>query len=118
MKKVGTFWYVLAKSGSDPAYYIDVLRSKLTFSVQFYLVLLLILSIVDVGLFRVRDLPVFLNQANTESAQIVASLPDTFNVAYGTDGQLTTHGVTLPYTIPFDHGTQRITFNSTQAVLG
>src|SRR5258708_12529395 len=82
MRKLKTFWYVLTKSATEPAYYRDVLKTKLRFSLQFYVVLLFFLSIIDVLLFRVRDVPKFFKDMDQESPHAVSVLPNTFKVSY------------------------------------
>lgn len=99
MKKLRTFWHVLTKSTSDPAYYIEVLRSPLFFSVKFFLFLLLLLSVCDVVVFRVREIPLFITSLTKESEHALSQLPDTFTVAYTPDGKLSTQGVARPFAV-------------------
>src|SRR5258708_258250 len=101
MRKLKTFWYVVNKVATETGYYRDVLKTKLRFSLQFYVVLLFFLSIIDVLLFRVRDVPKFFKDMDQESAHAVSVLPNTFKVSYiQHSGVLESTGMTFPFSIP------------------
>ena len=115
MKKLRTFWYVLTRSASDPAYYSDVLRTKMSYSLKFFFLLLFLLSIVDCILFRMRDIPKLISDIDQESTHLVLQIPDSFSVAYSPNGTLTTHGITLPFT--FGAGDIAKSYGSTQGLV-
>ncbi len=95
MKWITRFWFIFSRSASEPVYYLQILRSKFSSSLVFYLVLLLFLSIVDGAIIRLRDVPRIISALDIQTSRIVNDLPPTFTTNYSA-GKLSFEGISLP----------------------
>lgn len=95
MLRPKTFFYSLSKSATEPQYYIDVLRSPIRFSVQFFLGSVFLASILGVINWRVFTFPKIYQAFDEQAQQIVKSLPPTFKATYQ-NGAVQFDGIGLP----------------------
>lgn len=99
MKWLKNFFRIFTLSASEPSYYLHVLRAPFFQSLKFYLLALLLLSVVDVAVFRFRETPALLSDLSTQANQSLNALPENFQASF-TGSTLTLKNITLPYTIP------------------
>ncbi|PWU23825.1 hypothetical protein C5B42_01525 [Candidatus Cerribacteria bacterium 'Amazon FNV 2010 28 9'] len=97
IRKLRTYIRTLIKSASEPSYYREVLQAKVWFSVQFFLVSVVLATIGLIIVLRLYDVPMMLSTTKTSASDIIAQLPDTTFFSY-TNNTLTTQGLTLPFT--------------------
>lgn len=116
MKWIKSFWQILIKSASEPTFYLYILRMKFISSLGFYLFLFLLLTFVDVGIVRFREVPRVTSEITTAIKTNLNELPNDFKLTYK-DGTLNFSNPQLPYRIK---GINNIdaTLTSTQLVVG
>lgn len=132
----GTIWsmsfitrYIqtLVKTLSEPKFYRYILRTKLSYSLRFFTVSLLFLTIAQALLWIFIDIPLLQKQLNRELGSALTQTPETLQVHYR-NNTLTLQGVQLPFTIALlpDHKipglpanllTYQNTKNSTNALI-
>lgn len=98
MKVFTTFFQVLFSSASDPDFYIGLLITKFRRSLGFFLTLILILAILDIAIFRFREVPKIISGIELASLQMADSLPKDFTLTYD-GGVAKVKGVALPYIV-------------------
>jgi hypothetical protein len=117
MQKLATFWTSLTRSASEPEYYEHILRSKFSFSLKFFLLAQILVTLLTILVFSVRRVPVLTVQTEAQIKQVVGTLPDTFHATY-TQGHLTFQGISLPYTVKTPGNLVDVGFPATLATLG
>lgn len=99
MNKIRTFWRTYWLSISDPNYYNDVLKAKFSFSLKYFILFYLVLSLASTAVFSWRDVPTFVQTADKYFDHLVANYPEDL-VLDLRDNSLTVTGVDEPYSIP------------------
>jgi len=77
-----TFFYVLKNSFTNIKYYLDVLKTPLSFSFRFFLISFLIISLFSAIRFSYFDLPIFKQQLETSINDIKEYYPQDLVIKY------------------------------------
>ena len=76
MKKIKTFLYVLKNSISSPKYYNDIVKTKINFSIKYFLALSLLVSVISVIGYSITYLPNYISEINTAYKSIEEGFPE------------------------------------------
>ncbi len=90
MQKIKTFFNTFYKSLVSPKYYRDVLQAKSSFSLKYFLILILLSSIINTGLQSAKNLPQAKNAINAFNKQILTSYPSDLIIT-AKDGRLSSN---------------------------
>ena len=82
MKKLKTFFYSLKNSISSPKYYADVVKAKTRFSIKYYLMLSLFLSIVSTIAISIVIIPTAKNFLIDSSKYLKESYPEDLTITF------------------------------------
>lgn len=98
MSKIRTYIYALRRSVSDPDYYLTLLRTRLRFSIFFFITTLAILSLALLPYSAERRLPQAVEYGQIQLGALVDQVPDStvFSLA---DHRLSVSGASLPIQI-------------------
>lgn len=99
MKKIKAFFYILTKSATSPAYYRDVVTTSLGFSIKYFLMLALVISLISGIISLVITLPK-INQTFGNITEDVKNLYPRDLVVKVQDGQMSINQPE-PYFIKF-----------------
>jgi|SRR5579859_1008454 len=100
--KPKTYWYVLFNSFILPAYYLSILNTKLKFSLRFFLVSYVLLSLLATILFVVVQIPRWEMQLKNSAQEVVASFPSDLQIAW--DGKMLHATNSQPLSIGYPKG--------------
>lgn len=98
MQKIRTYLQTLRRSISDPDYYLTILRARMWFSVQFFLVSMGLISLALVPYWAKVVLPVMMQSTQSEFESILAQIPREARFTYA-DKKISVTGVVLPLQI-------------------
>lgn len=76
MKKLKTFLYVLKNSVSSPKYYNDIVKTKINFSIKYFLALSFLVSVISVIGYSIIYLPKYISEINTAYQSIEEGFPE------------------------------------------
>lgn len=99
MTKIITFLRTFLNSAVNPGYYADVLKAKLSFSVKYFVVLVLLMTLVTVGKLVT---PIALFNLASATNQMVSAFPNDLEVKLH-QGKVTVNKP-LPYVVPMPRG--------------
>ena len=76
MKKLKTFVYVLKNSISSPKYYNDIVKSKINFSIKYFLALSFLVSVISVIGYSIIYLPKYISEIKISYQSIEGGFPE------------------------------------------
>lgn len=82
MKKLKTFLYVLKNSAISPKYYNDIIKTKVNFSIKYFLFLSFLASIVSVIGYSVAYLPKYISEIKASYQSIEEGFPEDFVIEF------------------------------------
>ena len=82
MNKLKTFLYVLKNSISSPKYYNDIVKSKINFSIKYFLALSFLVSVISVIGYSIIYLPKYISEINTAYQSIEEGFPEDFIIEF------------------------------------
>lgn len=100
MNKLKIFFHVFTKTISEPNYYNDVVRSKISFSLKYFFLFYIFLAIATSLNFSLKTLPQIKFTLDQLSHDLSTNYPDELNIQIS-QGAAQVTGVELPYQIPF-----------------
>jgi hypothetical protein len=80
--KIQTYLHSLFNTFSSPRYYLDVLNTRFSFSVRFFIISYALLSLISTGLFWSVSLPKFQQQVKVNLAQAIQSYPQDLVISW------------------------------------
>lgn len=90
MKKLKTFLYVLKNSVFSPRYYNDIVKTKINFSIKYFLALSFLVSIISVIGYSIIYLPKYISEINTAYQSIEEGFPEDLVIEFK-DGSWSTN---------------------------
>lgn len=98
MRKLSRYWQALYKSLSEPSFYVVIFRAPFWWSVRFYLLSLLLLTLIDTLYIRIHQVPIWTAQVKQEATALINQLPS--EAAFSYNGQrLASSGFNPPFTL-------------------
>ena len=82
MKKLKTFVYVLKNSISSPKYYNDIVKSKINFSIKYFLALSFLVSVISVIGYSIIYLPKYISEIKISYQSIEEGFPENFVIEF------------------------------------
>ena len=82
MKKLKTFVYVLKNSISSPKYYNDIVKSKINFSIKYFLALSFLVSVISVIGYSIIYLPKYISEIKISYQSIEEGFPEDFVIEF------------------------------------
>ena len=76
MKKLNTFIYAFKNSVASPKYYNDIIKTKMNFSIKYFLFLAFLASIISVIGYSIKYLPGYISEINAAYQSIEESFPE------------------------------------------
>lgn len=96
MNRIKQFFHSLVQSATDARFYRKVLGMKVAASVRFFLLSLILVTLLQTGAIIVRDVPHATDSLQQEIHQLTDQLPAETTLTYGTNGTLKISGIKLP----------------------
>ena len=82
MNKLKTFLYVLKNSIASPKYYNDIVKTKINFSIKYFLALSFLVSVISVIGYSIIYLPKYISEINTAYQSIEEGFPEDFIIEF------------------------------------
>lgn len=82
MKKLKTFLYVLKNSITSPKYYNDIVKTKINFSIKYFLALSFLVSVISVIGYSIIYLPKYISEINIAYQSIEEGFPEDFIIEF------------------------------------
>ncbi len=82
MKKLKTFVYVLKNSISSPKYYNDIVKTKINFSIKYFLALSFLVSVISVIGYSIIYLPKYISEIKISYQSIEEGFPEDFVIEF------------------------------------
>lgn len=82
MKKLKTFVYVLKNSISSPKYYNDIVKTKINFSIKYFLALSFLVSVISVIGYSIIYLPKYISEIKISYQSIEEGFPEDFFIEF------------------------------------
>lgn len=82
MKKLKTFLYVLKNSIASPKYYNDIVKTKINFSIKYFLALSFLVSVISVIGYSIIYLPKYISEINISYQSIEEGFPEDFIIEF------------------------------------
>lgn len=98
MSKINTFFSTLVKTFTSPAYYLDILKARFSFSLKYFLVFFFLYAIVGTVITSLQIVPPVTKFLSVLPSRIESIYPQGLEI-YLKDGLLSTN-VPEPYSIP------------------
>jgi len=82
MKKLKTFLYVLKNSITSPKYYNDIVKTKINFSIKYFLTLSFLVSVISVIGYSITSLAKYISEINISYQSIEEGFPEDFIIEF------------------------------------
>ena len=82
MNKLKTFFYIFKKSIASPDYYKELLETKFSYSVKYFLVLSIFASLITSAFVSVKTIPSLKSGINNFAKQVKESFPDDLVISF------------------------------------
>ena len=113
--KPKTYWHVLFNSSTLPSYYLAILNTKLKFSLRFFLVSYVLLSVLATILFATIQVPHWETQLKSSAQEAATNFPNDLKIMW--DGKMLSSTNKQPLAISYPHAFPHENLPSTFAYL-
>ncbi len=80
--KLKTYFRSLINTFTAPSYYVDILNARLSFSIRFFLISYVFLSLIATLFFFTFDVPFFKAKLHSATAELVHHFPDNLQISW------------------------------------